>query len=300
MTPPAAAAAAGAAPATHRGRTAVPARPSIAPRKPRRTSGPARPPARVPATRVPGRPARPPAPSVGVEWGLVPWLAQSLSGLTRNRSLDRLIRSRTWIALIAFALIGIVTLQLLVLRLNADIGHALVRESALQRENAALSIESSELAAGERVESQAAHLGMQLVPEGSLRFLASSSAGDVARAAAALKAPVHTSSTNPSSTSTSSTTASTASTAESSEASSAEAAAGTTPGASSEQTTAGTQEQSTNATGTATGTSETPAAGTEGPAVETATPTPSATATATGAAEAAAGGAGASDSTPAG
>ncbi|HEY4916438.1 MAG TPA: hypothetical protein VIH92_05990 [Solirubrobacteraceae bacterium] len=226
----------------------------------------------------------------------MPWLAQSLSGLTRNRSLDRLIRSRTWIALIAFALIGIVTLQLLVLRLNADIGHALVRESALQRENAALSIESSELAAGERVESQAAHLGMQLVPEGSLRFLASSSAGDVARAAAALKAPVHTSSTNPSSTSTSSTTVSTA---ESSEAPTGEATAAAGTGASSEQTAAATQEPASTTSAATTGTAESQAAGTEAPA-EVAPSAPSATATATGAAEAAAGGAGASDSTPAG
>jgi cell division protein FtsL len=296
MTPPAAAVAAGAAPATHRGRTAVPARPSIAPRKPRRISGPARPPARVPATRAPGRPARPPAPSVQLERGLVPWLAQSLSGLTRNRSLDRLIRSRTWIALIAFALIGIVTLQLLVLRLNADIGHALVRESALQRENAALSIESSELAAGERVESQAAHLGMQLVPEGSLRFLASSSAGDVARAAAALKAPVHTSSTNPSSTSTSPTTASTA---ESSEAPTGEATTAAGAGASSEQTAAATQEPASTTSAATTGTAESQAAGTEAPAQVTPS-APSATATATGAAEAAAGGAGTSDSIPAG
>jgi cell division protein FtsL len=289
MTPPAAAAAAEAAPATHRGRTTVPARPSVAPRKPRRISGPARP----PATRAPARPARPPAPSVQVERGLVPWLAQSLNDISRNRSLDRLIRSRTWIALIAFALIGIVTLQLLVLRLNANIGHALVRESALQRENAALSIESSELAAGERVESQAAHLGMQLVPEGSLRFLASRPAGDVARAAAALKAPVHASSTNPSSSSTSSTTATDASTAESSEAPSGEVAA-TSTGVSSEQT--ATQEPATSSSG-ATDTSETPAAGSEAPAGETAPSEPSATATATGAAEAAAG---ATDSTPAG
>jgi cell division protein FtsL len=296
MTPPAAAAAAGAAPGTHRGRTAVPARPSIAPRKPRRTSGPARPPARVPATSAPARPARHPAPSVQLERGLVTWLAQSLSGLTRNRSLDRLIRSRTWIALIAFALIGIVTLQLLVLRLNADIGHALVRESALQRENTALSIESSELAAGERVESQAAHLGMQLVPEGSLRFLASSPAGDVARAAAALKSPVHTSSTNPSSTSTSS---GAASTAESSEAPTGDATTAAGAGASSEQTTAATQEPASTTGAATTGTAESEAAGTEAPA-EVPPSAPSATATATGAAEAAAGGAGATDSTPAG
>lgn len=114
----------------------------------------------------------------------------ALNGLSRHRSLDRLIRGRTWIALIAFALIGIVTLQLLVLRLNASIGRALVHEAQLQRENAALSIESSELAAGERVESQAARLGMQLVPVGALRFLTIDPKTDIARAAAALSAPV--------------------------------------------------------------------------------------------------------------
>jgi hypothetical protein len=99
-----------------------------------------------------------------------------------------------WIALIAFALIGIVALQLLVLSLNASIGRALVREAALQRANAALGIESSEAAGGERVETRAARLGMELVPIASLRFLASDPRENVARAAAALNAPVHTAS----------------------------------------------------------------------------------------------------------
>jgi cell division protein FtsL len=112
-----------------------------------------------------------------------------------------LIRGRTWIVLIAFALIGIVTLQLLVLRLNANIGSALVREAQLQRENAALSIESSELAAGERVESLATRMGMQLVPEGALRFLTSDPRADIGRAAAALSKPVQASSASSSETS---------------------------------------------------------------------------------------------------
>jgi cell division protein FtsL len=92
---------------------------------------------------------------------------------------------------ITFALIGIVTLQLLVLQLNASIGRSLVREAQLQRENAALSIESSELAGGERVETQAAHLGMQLVAPGALRFLTGNPRAYIAHAAAALKAPTH-------------------------------------------------------------------------------------------------------------
>ncbi len=180
MTPPAAAA----APAVRRGRSVAPPRPAVAPRRPRRISGPARPPAR--------RPARPVQRPAQAERGLVLGLLAAVSRLSRHRALDRLIRGRIWIALITFALIGIVTLQLLVLQLNASIGRALVRQAQLQRENAALSIESSELAAGERVESQAVRLGMELVPVGALRFLAVDPPADIARAAAALSTPVRT------------------------------------------------------------------------------------------------------------
>jgi cell division protein FtsL len=185
MTPPAAAAS-----TAHRARVAAPLRPRVAPPQPRRVSGPARAPAR-----------RPPAPSVGApevqsrsERGLVLGLLEAVASLTSHGAIDRLIRGRIWIAVIAFALIGIVTLQLLVLQLNANIGRALVREAQLQRENTALSIEGSELAGGERVEAKAVRLGMQLVPVGALRFLTSYPPADIARAAAALSTPVHTTS----------------------------------------------------------------------------------------------------------
>jgi cell division protein FtsL len=128
---------------------------------------------------------------VPAEGGLVLGLLALGRAISSHTLLDRLIRGRIWIALIAFALIGIVTLQLLVLQLNASIGRTLVREAQLQRENAAYSIENSELASGERVESQAGRLGMSLVPIGALRFLTSDPRADIARAAAALNAPVH-------------------------------------------------------------------------------------------------------------
>ncbi len=123
-------------------------------------------------------------------------IPELVGSLSRRHALDRLIRGRIWIALIAFALIGIVTLQLLVLQLNAGIGRALVRQVVLQRENATLSIEVSELAAGERVETQAARLGMELVPVSALRFLSADPRADIARAAAALNTPVHAAATD--------------------------------------------------------------------------------------------------------
>ncbi len=166
MTPPAAAAA-----------PAVQPRRPVAPRGPRRVSGPARRP-------TPARPAR--SRGVAADAGLIYGLIASLEGLAQHRLIDRLIRGRIWIGLVAFALIGIVTLQLGLLRLNGGIGRALEHEAMLQRENAALSIENSELAAGERIQSRAARLGMVNVPSGALSFLVAHPHSDATKAAAAL------------------------------------------------------------------------------------------------------------------
>jgi len=178
VTPPAAAA----APTVHRARTVAPGRPfTIAPR-PRRVSGPVR-------RELPVGPRRPAAQAEG---SLALGLLEALHRVSRHRLLDRLIRGRTWIAIIAFALIGIVTLQLGLLKLNASIGRSLERGALLQRENAALSIENSELAAGYRVETSAARLGMEIVPTGALLFLTARPRVDAYRGAASLSTPVHT------------------------------------------------------------------------------------------------------------
>jgi hypothetical protein len=103
-----------------------------------------------------------------------------------NRLLDRLISGRIWIGVIAFALIGIVTMQLGLLKLNAGIGRSLAREALLQRENATLNTENSEMAAGERIEAQAGQAGMELIPSGALRFLAARPSLDASKGAALL------------------------------------------------------------------------------------------------------------------
>jgi hypothetical protein len=174
MTPPAAAA----APAVHPRRPLAPGSP-YAPR-PRRVSGPARRPLdeRSPRGRSPQY--------AGIAVGLI----EALKRVSTHPMLDRLIRGRIWIGLVAFALIGIVTLQLGLLKLNAGIGHALQREASLQRENAALSIENSELAAGDVVESSAGRLGMEVVPVGALRFLTARPGRDAGHVAAGLGTPM--------------------------------------------------------------------------------------------------------------
>jgi hypothetical protein len=187
MTPPAAAA----APAVNPRRTVGPGRgPLSVPHRPRRVSGPARRPVRARPSDE-RRARQPPR-----ETGLVLGLTAALERLSRSRLLDRLTQGRLSIALVAFALIGIVTMQLGLLKLNAGIGRALEHEALLQRENAALSIENSEMAAGDRVELQAGRLGMGLISPGALRFLSPGSPSlQASRAAAALSAPLATSST---------------------------------------------------------------------------------------------------------
>jgi cell division protein FtsL len=207
------------------------------------------------------RPARPSEQPAQAERGLAVGALELGRGLFGHRALDRLIRGRVWIALIAFALIGIVTLQLLILQLNASIGRSLVREGQLQRSNAALSIQDSELASGERVESEAERLGMELVPESSLRFLGSNPHADVARAAAALGTPVHTSSSASGEVGTASTSSSSSS------------SSGAT-GASGEQ--AATTPQSGEAQPGSTGEAASTAASTGTPSAASSTPTGSA------------------------
>jgi len=226
MTPPGAAAAAGTVPAVH------PRRAPLAPvRRPRRVSGPAT------------RPARP-APKARRA-------ANPAIAVTTHPLFDRLIHGRAWIAIIAFALIGIVTMQLGVLKLNAGIGRALEHEAALQRESSVLSVENSEVAAGDTVELQAAHMGMQLIPAGALRFLsARGSAGDLARAAAAARVSATSTSETTTSTETGTGTTATATSTASGESSSggAESTSSTaTPSAGSAETTNSASAQDTSA-----------------------------------------------------
>jgi hypothetical protein len=113
----------------------------------------------------------------------------ALDGVSRSAFLERLIRGRIWIGVLAFALIGIVAMQLVVLKLNNQIGRTLAREVVLQRENAQLGIEGSETSSGSLVEPQAAAAGMTFAAPGSLHFLRSRRV-QLVHAATALSSPI--------------------------------------------------------------------------------------------------------------
>ena len=177
-----------------------------APSRPRRVSGPSAPArsgslAAAVAIPAPGvalpreRPARPRSPArkrsglkhsqVGATPGIALRGAHALESLSSSAFLDRLIRGRLWIGLLAFALIGIVAMQLLVLKFNTGIGRTLGHVATLQRENAQLNIEDSMYSSENRVAPLATAAGMTLAPAGTVHFVAASVA-DISRAAAAL------------------------------------------------------------------------------------------------------------------
>lgn len=159
-------------------------------RHPRRISGPARPAAAaVAAVALPAPRVTLPAPARRVRPGIALRAVAALDGVSRSALLERLIRGRVWIGLLAFALIGIVAMQLIVLKLNTEIGGILRREISLQRANAQLGIEDSEGSSGGRVEPLATAAGMTFTAPGTLRFL-SVERSQLRRALAALSTPV--------------------------------------------------------------------------------------------------------------
>jgi hypothetical protein len=181
MTPPPAAAAA----ARPVAGTAAP--PLRRPFAPRRVSGPARQPRAVPH---------------------VPEAAPLLGRIVDHPLLDRLIRGRAWIGIVAFALISIVAMQVALLHLNTGIGAQLQRSALLQRENTLLAAQVSALGAAERVQGEATQLGMVYAPPGDVRYV-TAGRGDAARAARAIVPPLRQAADGASSTQPSMTTSST-------------------------------------------------------------------------------------------
>jgi cell division protein FtsL len=171
MTPPATIA------ARHPGRTT---RRNPTQRAPRRISGPSRP-KRDPRASVTGATAvaRPP---------LAMRLGTRAMRVGDARVLDRLVRGRAWIALVAVALMGIVFMQVSLLKLNAGISRAVTAADTFDRQNSSLREDISKLDSGERIQAVAAKLGMVTPAAGDVHYLDGRGA-DGARAAASIKPP---------------------------------------------------------------------------------------------------------------
>jgi hypothetical protein len=145
---------------------------TVAPRVARRVSGPLR--GRAAAAL---RPA--PAP-------LGPRLVAFASALPDRSLVDRLVRGRWWIAVVGTLLIGLVAMQVSLLKLNAGIGRAVERSAALERANGELRAQVSRLQSGEGIQERAAALGMVMPPPGQISYLRAQGPRDAAAAALAL------------------------------------------------------------------------------------------------------------------
>ena len=161
-------------PAHRTARRTTHARSTVAPRAPRRVSGPV---VRRPVA-VPGGVTGVPRTSV---FGRV-------RALPDHKLVDRLLRSRLWIWALAVALLGIVTMQVSLLKLNSGISRAVETSATLERANGELEAKIAQLSKTDRVQTGATALGMVMPAAGDVSYL-TPRAGDAARAARRMTAP---------------------------------------------------------------------------------------------------------------
>ncbi len=102
--------------------------------------------------------------------------------------LERLLRGRVWIAIVGVALLGIVAMQVAILRLGASIGASVTRIQQLEQSNQSAETQIARLQPGGDVANTAAKLGMLYPPAGDLVYL-NASAGQAAIAAASITRP---------------------------------------------------------------------------------------------------------------
>lgn len=160
------------------------ARPSTIPR---RKSGPARPAVRPRPAARPRTAAQPQRHRQSTDSFAA--LGRMALRVPDARVLDRLIRGRLWIGLIAGALVMLVFMQVSLLKLNTGISADLVQSQNLERQNAELRAGVSSLDSGQRIQDIAAARGMVMPDDGQLRFLVAGNPGDGARAAQDMTAP---------------------------------------------------------------------------------------------------------------
>ena len=147
------------------------ARTAPAPRLPRRVSGPVAKPRAVPA----------PRPVTGV--------FDRLRALPDHRVIDRLLRGRVWICFVGAALMGIVAMQVSLLKLNSGISRAVETTTTLERQNSSMEAAIAKLASGERIRTAADKRGMVTPGAGAVRYLRVRPGQDARRAVRRMRAP---------------------------------------------------------------------------------------------------------------
>ena len=172
---------------------------SPVPRGPRRISGPTRTPDAREAARLArgsrsmtataGGAVALPRPVGGGVPSFVPRAVDALRRLPDNRWLDRLMRGQAWVVVIGIALMGIVAMQVSLLKMNAGIGRAVEHSSTLERQNADLRAAVSTLSSEERIQREAAAMGLVMPPAGDVRYVKARGSLDAQRAIKRMQTP---------------------------------------------------------------------------------------------------------------
>ena len=139
---------------------------------PRRVSGPIARPRAVPM---------PPRPVTGV--------FDRIKALPDHRVIDRLLRGRVWICFIGVALMGIVAMQVSMLKLNSGISRAVETTATLERQNSDMEARIARLASGERIRAAADTGGMVTPAAGEVHYLRVRGGIDGRLAARRMRAP---------------------------------------------------------------------------------------------------------------
>lgn len=103
--------------------------------------------------------------------------------------IDRLVRGRAWIPVLGVLLVGLVAMQVEILKLGNRLGRSIERSSVLQSQNDSLQAGLATLADDQRIERLATGMGMALPSPGLLSFIGAHPQTQLARALANIHAP---------------------------------------------------------------------------------------------------------------
>jgi hypothetical protein len=115
-------------------------------------------------------------------------LAAFLRSLPDHPLLDRLVRGRAWIPVLGVMLVGIVAMQVELLKLNADTGRSIELIGSLQSRNDLLRAQVGSASDPNRIERLASRMGMTMPSPESITFVKGDSAS-VRRALARIRVP---------------------------------------------------------------------------------------------------------------
>lgn len=153
---------------------------------PRRVSGPVAAPAVQPRPEPAER--RVPRRRAARKQTLSERLVAFLRSLPDHPLLDRLVRGRAWIPLLGVMLVGIVAMQVELLKLNASTGRSIELIGSLQGRNDLLHAQVASASDPNRIERLASRTGMTMPGPASITFVKARSAS-VRRALAGIRVP---------------------------------------------------------------------------------------------------------------